>query len=64
MFGNGNSIKQVFTGVLVPFGSEFQTVVEQGEVDTHVVAFFFSQERLLSTKVEMAEPVMGVLPKL
>jgi len=47
LFGNGNSIKQVFTGVLVPFGSEFQTVVEQGEVDTHVVAFLLFPRKVV-----------------
>ena len=39
LFGNGHGIQQVIADVFVPFGSEFQTVVEHGKVNTYVVAF-------------------------
>ena len=48
MLRNWNGIQQVFTGILVPFSGEFQTVVEEGEVDTYVVAFLLFPRKVIS----------------
>ena len=47
MLRNWNGIQQVFTGIFVPFSGEFQTVVEEGEVDTYVVAFLLFPRKVI-----------------